>query len=128
MESSNVESSCSTTSAKFSCTNEGQRSDSLNPNHSSRHLKQTENIGLSGAKVYIYLSGSRLAQRFIYGYINYGNLRKYLCGFFDTRVGRNKRETQIYNEISKSLGVDKPSNILFETDVIQEAVATNGAV
>ncbi|MFS7921296.1 putative methylthioribulose-1-phosphate dehydratase, HAD superfamily [Helianthus anomalus] len=92
------ESSCSTTTAKFSCTNEGQRNDSLNPNHSSRHLKQTENIGLSGAKVYIYLSGSRLAQRFIYGYINYGNLRKYLCGFFDTRVGRNKRETQSYNE------------------------------
>ncbi|KAI7732985.1 hypothetical protein M8C21_024976, partial [Ambrosia artemisiifolia] len=80
----------------------------------------------SGVKVYIYSSGSRLAQRLIFGYTNYGDLRKYLCGFFDTRVG-NKRETQSYIEISESLGVDKPSDILFVTDVIQEAVAAKAA-
>lgn len=38
-------------------------------------------------KVYIYSSGSRLAQRLLFGYTNYGDLRKYLCGFFDTTVG-----------------------------------------
>ncbi|XP_076905553.1 putative bifunctional methylthioribulose-1-phosphate dehydratase/enolase-phosphatase E1 [Bidens hawaiensis] len=80
----------------------------------------------SGVKVYIYSSGSRLAQRLIFGYTNYGDLRKYLCGFFDTKVGY-KREATSYIEISESLGVDKPSDILFITDVIQEAEAAKAA-
>ncbi|KAI9184851.1 hypothetical protein LWI28_001775 [Acer negundo] len=79
-----------------------------------------------GIKVYIYSSGSRLAQRLLFGNSNYGNLRKYLSGFFDTSVG-NKRETQSYVEISQSLGVDKPSEILFVTDVYQEATAAIAA-
>lgn len=80
----------------------------------------------SGIKVYIYSSGSRLAQRLIFGNTKYGNLRKYLSGFFDTAVG-NKRETKSYIEIVESLGVDKPSEILFVTDVFQEAVAAKAA-
>ncbi|XP_057505643.1 probable bifunctional methylthioribulose-1-phosphate dehydratase/enolase-phosphatase E1 1 isoform X2 [Actinidia eriantha] len=40
-----------------------------------------------GIKVYVYSSGSRLAQRLIFGNTNYGDLRKYLCGFFDTTIG-----------------------------------------
>ncbi|XP_039002671.1 probable bifunctional methylthioribulose-1-phosphate dehydratase/enolase-phosphatase E1 [Hibiscus syriacus] len=79
-----------------------------------------------GIKVYIYSSGSRLAQRLIFGNTNYGDLRKYLSGFFDTAVG-NKRETQSYVEITESLGVDKPSDILFLTDVYQEATAAKAA-
>ncbi|XP_058219237.1 probable bifunctional methylthioribulose-1-phosphate dehydratase/enolase-phosphatase E1 1 isoform X2 [Rhododendron vialii] len=85
-----------------------------------------ENWHASGIKVYIYSSGSRLAQRLIFGNTNYGDLRKYLCGFFDTRVG-NKKETSSYVEISESLGVDKPSEILFVTDVYQEAIAAKAA-
>ncbi|KAK9268618.1 hypothetical protein L1049_000375 [Liquidambar formosana] len=80
----------------------------------------------SGIKVYIYSSGSRLAQRLIFGQTNYGDLRKYLCGFFDTTIG-NKRETRSYVEISESVGVDRPSEILFVTDVYQEAVAAKAA-
>ncbi|XP_061350950.1 probable bifunctional methylthioribulose-1-phosphate dehydratase/enolase-phosphatase E1 [Gastrolobium bilobum] len=79
-----------------------------------------------GIKVYIYSSGSRLAQRLIFGKTNYGDLRKYLSGFFDTTVG-NKKETRSYVEISESLGVDKPSDILFVTDVFQEATAAKAA-
>ncbi|KAG6577000.1 putative bifunctional methylthioribulose-1-phosphate dehydratase/enolase-phosphatase E1 1, partial [Cucurbita argyrosperma subsp. sororia] len=79
-----------------------------------------------GIKVYIYSSGSRLAQRLIFGKTNYGDLRKYLSGFFDTAVG-NKREIRSYVEISESLGVDTPSEILFITDVYQEAVAAKAA-
>ncbi|KAF3647681.1 putative bifunctional methylthioribulose-1-phosphate dehydratase/enolase-phosphatase E1 [Capsicum annuum] len=77
-------------------------------------------------KVYIYSSGSRLAQRLLFGYTNYGDLRKYLCGFFDTTVG-NKKETKSYHEITASLGVDHPSEILFVTDVYQEAIAAKTA-
>ncbi|KAF8025826.1 hypothetical protein BT93_F2606 [Corymbia citriodora subsp. variegata] len=79
-----------------------------------------------GIKVYIYSSGSRLAQRLLFGSTNHGNLRKYLYGFFDTTVG-NKKETNSYIEISESLGVDKPSEVLFLTDVYQEAVAAKNA-
>ncbi|XP_004296514.1 PREDICTED: probable bifunctional methylthioribulose-1-phosphate dehydratase/enolase-phosphatase E1 1 isoform X1 [Fragaria vesca subsp. vesca] len=79
-----------------------------------------------GIKVYIYSSGSRLAQRLLFGYSNYGDLRKYLSGFFDTTVG-NKRETRSYAEIAESVGVDRPSEVLFLTDVFQEAVAAKAA-
>ncbi|XP_073268367.1 probable bifunctional methylthioribulose-1-phosphate dehydratase/enolase-phosphatase E1 [Populus alba] len=79
-----------------------------------------------GIKVYIYSSGSRLAQRLIFGKTNYGDLRKYLSGFFDTKVG-NKKEIRSYIEISESLGVNKPFDILFLTDVFQEAVAAKAA-
>lgn len=79
-----------------------------------------------GIKVYIYSSGSRLAQRLLFSNTNFGDLRKYLCGYFDTTVG-NKRETKSYLEITESVGVDKPSEILFVTDVYQEATAAKAA-
>ncbi|KAL3503204.1 hypothetical protein ACH5RR_037653 [Cinchona calisaya] len=79
-----------------------------------------------GIKMYIYSSGSRLAQRLLFGNTNYGDLRKYLCGYFDTTVG-NKRETKSYIEITESVGVDNPSEILFITDVYQEATAAKAA-
>ncbi|KAL9275280.1 putative bifunctional methylthioribulose-1-phosphate dehydratase/enolase-phosphatase E1 1 [Drosera capensis] len=80
----------------------------------------------SGIKVYIYSSGSRLAQRLIFGNTNFGDLRKYLSGFFDTTIG-NKRESRSYVEITKSLGADHPSEVLFLTDVYQEATAAKAA-
>lgn len=80
----------------------------------------------NGIKVYIYSSGSREAQRLIFGNTAFGDLRKYICGFFDTTVG-NKREARSYFEISQSVGVDKPSQILFVTDIYQEAVAAKAA-
>lgn len=45
-----------------------------------------------------------------------------------SRINRsNKRETRSYFEISQSLGVDSPAQILFITDVFQEAVAAKSA-
>ncbi|KAJ3683288.1 hypothetical protein LUZ60_013515 [Juncus effusus] len=80
----------------------------------------------TGIKVYIYSSGSREAQRLIFGNTTFGDLRPYLCGFFDTNIG-NKRESRSYFEITQSLGVDKPSEVLFITDVYAEAVAAKSA-
>ncbi|KAG2587586.1 hypothetical protein PVAP13_5NG159300 [Panicum virgatum] len=80
----------------------------------------------NGIKTYIYSSGSREAQRLIFGNTTYGDLRKYLCGFFDTMVG-TKREPRSYSEIWQSVGVDRPSQILFLTDVYQEATAAKAA-
>jgi methionine salvage enolase-phosphatase E1 len=39
----------------------------------------------------------------------------------------NKKETRSYLEIAQSLGVDTESQILFVTDVYQEAVAAKAA-
>ncbi|KAH7426438.1 hypothetical protein KP509_10G001900 [Ceratopteris richardii] len=80
----------------------------------------------AGQKAYIYSSGSREAQRLIFGNTQYGDLRPFLCGYFDTYIG-NKREVRSYKEIFLSLGVDKPSQIVFATDVLQEAIAAKQA-
>lgn len=41
----------------------------------------------AGIKAYIYSSGSRQAQKDLFGHTTAGDLRPYLCGFFDTRSG-----------------------------------------
>ncbi|CAA6671498.1 unnamed protein product [Spirodela intermedia] len=64
----------------------------------------------TGIKVYIYSSGSREAQRLLFGNTAHGDLRKYLCGFFDTTIGGQAH-----------------SQILFLTDVYEEAVAAKAA-
>ncbi|XP_059663170.1 probable bifunctional methylthioribulose-1-phosphate dehydratase/enolase-phosphatase E1 2 isoform X2 [Cornus florida] len=73
----------------------------------------------SGIKVYIYSSGSREAQQLLFGNSNFGDLRKYFCGFFDTTVG--------YVEILRTVGVDRPADLLFVTHAFHEAVAARAA-
>jgi methylthioribulose 1-phosphate dehydratase/enolase-phosphatase E1 len=77
-------------------------------------------------KVYIYSSGSREAQRLLFAYTGYGDLRPFLSGYFDTKVGA-KVEANSYKDIVLSLGVDSPSNILFATDSLLEARAAAAA-
>lgn len=79
-----------------------------------------------GTKTYIYSSGSREAQKLIFGNTNFGDLRVYLSGFFDTTIG-NKKEARSYKEIYLTVGVDHPSCITFATDVLAEAVAAKEA-
>ena len=40
---------------------------------------------------------------------------------------RNKKETRSYLEILKTVGVDRPADMLFVTDVFQEVVAAAAA-
>lgn len=79
-----------------------------------------------GIKVYIYSSGSRRAQKDLFGHTLVGDLRPYLQGFFDTSSGP-KVESSSYDNIALSLGVDSPSAILFATDNIKEAIAARTA-
>ncbi|KAL5797540.1 hypothetical protein ACOSQ2_002360 [Xanthoceras sorbifolium] len=80
----------------------------------------------AGIKVYIYSSDSREAQQLLFANSNYGDLRKYFCGYFDTTVGK-KDETHSYIDILRTVGVDRPADMLFVTDVFQEAVAARAA-
>lgn len=76
----------------------------------------------SGARVAIYSSGSREAQKLLFKYSTQGDLSKHISCYFDTAVG-SKREAQSYQEILLSLGVDKPSEVLFLTDILEEGQA-----
>lgn len=77
-------------------------------------------------RVAIYSSGSRHAQNLLFKYSDQGDLRQYLSCYFDTAVG-GKRESKSYTEIGLSLGVDNFSEILFLTDIYEEAVAAHAA-
>lgn len=55
-----------------------------------------------------------------------GDLRPYLMGFFDTNSG-SKREAASYTEIAASLAVDSAEEILFATDIVEEAQAAKAA-
>ncbi|EFJ42248.1 hypothetical protein VOLCADRAFT_42159, partial [Volvox carteri f. nagariensis] len=80
----------------------------------------------AGIKTYIYSSGSREAQRLFFGFSQVGDLRPYLCGFFDTTSGA-KIESSSYNNIALALGTDSPADILFATDSLAEAQAASAA-
>lgn len=78
-----------------------------------------------GIRLYIYSSGSVLAQRLIYGHTADGDLTRLLSGYFDTRVG-HKREAGSYRRIGESIGVPPPE-ILFLSDVREELDAAREA-
>lgn len=77
-------------------------------------------------RVGIYSSGSRQAQKALFQYSDKGDLREYLSVYFDTKVG-HKRETRSYEEMLQSLGVDSGKDVLFVTDIIEEADAATKA-
>ncbi|RLN31592.1 hypothetical protein BBJ28_00021328, partial [Nothophytophthora sp. Chile5] len=79
-----------------------------------------------GARVAIYSSGSRQAQKLLFQFSDKGDLRRYLSVYFDTKVG-HKRESASYREIVQSLGVDSGRDVLFVTDVLEEAQAAKEA-
>ena len=79
-----------------------------------------------GKQISIYSSGSREAQHLLFKHSNAGDLRQFIQCYFDTKIG-NKRESSSYSEIALTLGVDSASDILFVTDIIEEAEAAAAA-
>ena len=55
----------------------------------------------SGIKTYIYSSGSREAQKNLFGHTTAGDLRPYLCGFFDTRIGAKVTALTIFLKVDE---------------------------
>ena len=71
-----------------------------------------------GLDLYIYSSGSVLAQRLLFGSTPAGDLTVYLKGYFDTEVGPKAR-SESYRRIVERLGV-APGVVLFVSDVVAE--------
>ena len=80
----------------------------------------------SGLDLYIYSSGSVLAQQLLFASTNAGDLTKFLKGYFDTEVG-SKTSPDSYRAISERVRV-APSETLFVSDVAREldAARTSG--
>jgi enolase-phosphatase E1 len=76
-------------------------------------------------RLYIYSSGSVLAQRLIYANTVAGDLTPLLSGYFDTHVG-HKREPAAYLRIAEEIRCD-PAGILFLSDVREELDAARRA-
>ncbi|PKI61851.1 hypothetical protein CRG98_017749 [Punica granatum] len=75
----------------------------------------------SGSKVYTYSSCRREAHRAIMGkYNSYGDLTKYFCGYYVAA-------SSSYSEILLTVGVDKPSDMLFVTNSLLEAADARAA-
>jgi 5-methylthioribose kinase len=68
----------------------------------------------AGLKLYIYSSGSVLAQRLIFSHTEYGDLTPCFSGYFDTTIG-GKFEPDSYRAIAARIGLP-PAAVLFLSD------------
>ena len=79
----------------------------------------------TGIDVRIYSSGSILAQRLIFSTTRYGDLTRFLNGYFDTTTG-SKTESSSYRAIATAYGLPAPE-ILFVSDAVRELDAATAA-
>ena len=78
-----------------------------------------------GKQIFIYSSGSVLAQKLIFGHTDHGDLTSLLNGYFDTAIGA-KSESSSYSKIAAGIGIP-PAAILFLSDAPRELDAANSA-
>lgn len=71
-----------------------------------------------GLSLYVYSSGSVLAQKLLFAHTGFGDLTRLFDGYFDTTVG-GKLDTDSYHAIAEAIGVS-PNEILFLSDVRAE--------
>jgi enolase-phosphatase E1 len=79
-----------------------------------------------GVQVWIYSSGSVLAQRLWFSRTNHGNLFGYLAGHFDTVNGGPKKEPTSYRRIAEEISTPA-EEILFLSDSVAELDAARSA-
>ncbi|MGH8551079.1 MAG: acireductone synthase [Methylococcales bacterium] len=78
-----------------------------------------------GLKLYVYSSGSIFAQKLLFGFSDFGDLRPLFCGYFDTTTGA-KVDAESYRKIAEAIHF--PANeILFLSDVEKELDAARTA-
>lgn len=78
-----------------------------------------------GIALYVYSSGSALAQKLLFGHSEAGDLTPLFSGFFDTHIG-NKKAAEAYRRILET--IDRPANtVLFLSDSVEELDAARQA-
>jgi len=80
-----------------------------------RHLQKWKDAGI---RLYVYSSGSVLAQKLLFAHTDYGDLTPLFSGYFDTSIG-GKREADSYRNIAESIGI-APADTLFLSDIREE--------
>jgi enolase-phosphatase E1 len=78
-----------------------------------------------GKGIYIYSSGSVLAQKLLFQSTEYGDLTGLLDGYFDTQVGA-KTDPKSYRTISSEIRCE-PHQVLFISDASRELEAAESA-
>jgi enolase-phosphatase E1 len=76
-------------------------------------------------KIYIYSSGSILAQKLLFAHTTYGDLSGYINDYFDTTTGA-KRAAASYQSIVEKIALPAP-DVLFLSDVTAELDAARNA-
>ncbi len=79
----------------------------------------------TGIALYVYSSGSVLAQQLLFGHSEAGDLTGLFAGYFDTAIG-HKREAASYRAIAERIAAP-PAEILFLSDVVEELDAARAA-
>ncbi|BCP55998.1 enolase-phosphatase E1 [Kaistia sp. 32K] len=79
----------------------------------------------SGLSLFVYSSGSVLAQKLIFGFTHSGDLTPLFSGYFDTAIG-SKLEASSYTAIASEIGL-APEEILFLSDNTRELDAAREA-
>lgn len=78
-----------------------------------------------GYELYIYSSGSLKAQDLFFSNTNYGNIKYFFNGFFDTSIG-SKKDPKSYLNILKETK-KKSNEVIFLTDSLDEINASREA-
>ena len=78
-----------------------------------------------GIALYVYSSGSVLAQKLLFGHTDDGDLTPLFSGFFDTNTG-GKKEVESYRKIAEKAGFPADS-LLFLSDIKEELDAAKAA-
>lgn len=76
-------------------------------------------------RICIFSSGSVLAQKLLFTYTEYGDLSRFISGWFDTKIGA-KKEAESYARIAAASGVE-PHEVVFISDVTAELAAARVA-
>ena len=79
----------------------------------------------AGRDIYVYSSGSVMAQKLFFAFSEAGDLTPLFSGYFDTEIGP-KRDPNSYRSIAIAIG--RPADeVLFLSDVIEELDAARAA-
>ena len=71
-----------------------------------------------GLRLYVYSSGSVLAQQLFFRHSEAGDLTPLFAGYFDTETGP-KRESESYRRIAEAIE-EQPRHLLFLSDIVEE--------